>query len=117
MSRSGHLAVLVLASAVVVASVVLDGDQSAVSLFGRPLPPLCLFRQLTGLRCPGCGLTRSFVLMGGAHPIEALRAHLFGPLMWIGVAAQIPYRSMRLIWPAAPSGADAGNATRAAVSE
>ncbi|MBB4136022.1 DUF2752 domain-containing protein [Gordonia humi] len=42
-------------------------------------PVLCPFRRLTGLPCPGCGLTRSFVYtMHGDLP-AAFAAHAFGP--------------------------------------
>lgn len=102
-SRTNELVVLALAAAVLAASMVMDGDQSVVSVLGQPLPTLCLWRQLTGMRCPGCGLTRSFVFMGGGHPLDALRAHVLGPAMWIFVAAQIPYRMMRLWRTRSPS--------------
>lgn len=74
----------------------MDGDSSSVEFFGRPLPPLCTFKALTGWDCPGCGLTRSFVFMGSGSVIEAFRVHLFGPVLWVAVAAQIPYRLIGL---------------------
>ncbi|WP_370289303.1 DUF2752 domain-containing protein [Nocardioides sp.] len=43
-------------------------------------PVICPFRRLTGLPCPGCGLTRSWVhLMHGDLP-AAFAVHWFGPL-------------------------------------
>lgn len=43
-------------------------------------PVICPFRRLTGLPCPGCGLTRSWVhLMHGDAP-AAFAVHWFGPL-------------------------------------
>ncbi|WP_420040251.1 DUF2752 domain-containing protein [Gordonia sp. MP11Mi] len=44
-------------------------------------PVICPFRRLTGLPCPGCGLTRAFVYtMHGDLP-SAFAAHAFGPLV------------------------------------
>lgn len=54
--------------------------------------PLCWFRGLTGLPCPGCGLTRSFSSIFHLHFAQALDYHPFGflllPLLLI-VAAQM----------------------------
>ncbi len=48
------------------------------------LPSVCPFYNLTGLPCPGCGLTRSFVCLGHARWHEALHWH---PLGWLLYAA------------------------------
>lgn len=47
------------------------------------LPSLCLFYHLTGLPCPGCGLTRSFVSLGHGHFAEALHWHPLGPVLFL----------------------------------
>ncbi|TNM38439.1 DUF2752 domain-containing protein [Nocardioides albidus] len=44
-------------------------------------PVVCPFRRLTGLPCPGCGLTRSWVYAAHGWWREAFTAHLFGPLL------------------------------------
>lgn len=44
-------------------------------------PVLCPFRRLTGLPCPACGLTRSFVYTTHGHLAEAFHSHAFGPLL------------------------------------
>jgi hypothetical protein len=86
---------LLVCGAVVVASALLQPGAEAVSLFGWELPGLCTFRNLTGLRCPGCGLTRSFAYMGHLQPLEAFRMHLLGPPLYLLVAAQVPWRAWR----------------------
>lgn len=44
------------------------------------LPSICPFYNLTGLPCPGCGLTRAFVCLGHGHWRESLHWH---PLGWL----------------------------------
>lgn len=41
-------------------------------------PVVCPFRRLTGLPCPGCGLTRSWVYLAHGWWRESLAAHPFG---------------------------------------
>lgn len=41
----------------------------------------CPFRFVTGLPCPGCGLTRSFLLVARGRLAEATRMHAF----WIPI--------------------------------
>ncbi len=42
------------------------------------LPSLCPFYALTGLPCPGCGLTRSFVCLGHGQFLQSLHWHPLG---------------------------------------
>lgn len=44
------------------------------------LPSICPFYNLTGLPCPGCGLTRAFVCFGHGQWRESLHWH---PLGWL----------------------------------
>ncbi len=41
-------------------------------------PVICPFRRLTGLPCPGCGLTRSWVYLAHGQWSDSLSAHPFG---------------------------------------
>lgn len=43
-------------------------------------PVICPFRRLTGLPCPGCGLTRSWVYLVHGWWRESFLAHPFGPV-------------------------------------
>lgn len=74
----------------------LTGDSEHVSVFGFDVPVLCTWRRLTGLPCPGCGLTRSFVLLAHGQVLAAFRANLLGPLVFLLVASQVPFRAWRL---------------------
>lgn len=67
--------------------------------------PCCMFRSLTGLPCPFCGLTRSFVSLSHGRWREAFLFHLLGPLVYAGflagvLAGVISWR--RAVDPAAP---------------
>jgi hypothetical protein len=46
---------------------------------------LCVFRSLTGLPCPGCGLTRSFCALAQGDVSAAFRFHILGPMAYVVV--------------------------------
>ena len=46
------------------------------------LPSVCVFYNLTGLPCPGCGLTRAFVCLGHGHLRESLHWHPLGLVIY-----------------------------------
>jgi hypothetical protein len=50
------------------------------SLLG--LPALCPLKALTGVPCPGCGMTRSLVLSAHGQWAAALWYHPLGPLVF-----------------------------------
>jgi uncharacterized protein DUF2752 len=49
-------------------------------------PIVCWLRALTGVPCPTCGLTRSFVAFAHGGWLEAFRAHPAGPILFLGLA-------------------------------
>ena len=48
-------------------------------------PVLCPFRALTGLPCPGCGLTRSWVYLMHGDIGSSLASNWFGPVLIVAV--------------------------------
>ena len=44
-------------------------------------PELCVFRRLTGLPCPGCGLTRSWVNFAHGDIGTSVAFNAFGPVL------------------------------------
>ncbi|WP_340537717.1 DUF2752 domain-containing protein [Nocardioides sp. GXZ039] len=52
-------------------------------------PILCPFRRLTGLPCPGCGLTRSWVYLAHGRWEDAFAAHPFGIVAVLAVVALV----------------------------
>lgn len=93
-----HLAILVLAIAVVSAAGLLQIDQPRrVSVFNLPIPELCTFHRLTGWDCPGCGMTRSFISMAHGRIMEAIGYHLLGVAFFLFCVVQIPLQTGQLI--------------------
>ncbi|MFM8710161.1 MAG: DUF2752 domain-containing protein [Sphingomonadales bacterium] len=40
---------------------------------------LCVFKMLTGLPCPGCGITKSIIFFYQGELYKSLSYHIFGP--------------------------------------
>ncbi len=52
------------------------------SSFSSPFS--CPIRALTGIPCPGCGLTRSFIATCQGDLSTAFNHHLLGPILFLG---------------------------------
>jgi hypothetical protein len=98
--RNRDIEVLVLCSLVVLAAYLLevqsDERVGIVPLGGWSLPGLCMSREVFGLECPGCGLTRSFIHLAHGEFVASIRSHRIGPLFAILVLIQLPYRAWSL---------------------
>jgi hypothetical protein len=96
----GRRVILFLCLGVVVLSLLLSlgsqREQVIVPWLNAPLPPLCSMKYLTGLDCPGCGLTRSFIACAHGRWREAFDFNRAGPLWFLAVALQIPYQTLQL---------------------
>ncbi len=60
-----------------------------ISLLG--LPPLCAFRWVTGIGCPGCGMLRSLVCCGHGDLARAIAFHPIGPLVFLGTIGWVGF--------------------------
>lgn len=60
------------------------------------LPELCTLRRLTGISCPGCGLTRCFISLAHGDLAAAWSFNPAGILLFAIVAAQLPLRGYQL---------------------
>ena len=68
--------------------------RDGITVFGTVAPELCGVKRMGWGECPGCGLTRSFVLAVRLDP-EAFRLHPAGPLLLLLIVGQLPYRGSR----------------------
>jgi hypothetical protein len=60
-------------------------------------PILCPFRRFSGLPCPGCGLTRSWVSFAHGDVSAAFDYHAFGPLLFVTVVVALGVKAFTLI--------------------
>ncbi len=59
----------------------LQPDQRGLGTHQRLGLPPCSFRQLTGLRCPSCGMTTSWSHLVRGQAVSALRANVGGTVL------------------------------------
>ena len=62
-----------------------------------PLPQTCMSRALLGLRCPGCGLTRSIIHLAEGDWRASWHDHRLGGLLGIVDRAPDPLPALRLL--------------------
>lgn len=55
----------------------------------------CVLKRLSGMSCPGCGLTRSFCAMARGDVAAAFGFHLAGPWLWGTAAAAVVWHPLR----------------------
>lgn len=95
-NRQRHGYVLAACLAVVVLAGVLDvradGRVAVQGFSAHALPPVCMSQRALGVKCPGCGLTRSFVHLAHGRWDAARAAHRLGWLVFLAVLVQVPYR-------------------------
>jgi hypothetical protein len=58
---------------------------------GIPLPETCWSRSVFGVKCPGCGLTRSIVYLAHGDWRASWEMHRVGFVMALVILAQFPY--------------------------
>ncbi len=72
-----------------------------LSLPHIPLPrlALCAFQQVTGLPCPGCGMTRSVMTLASGDLVESLTLHPFGVALALLLLAATAASGLALVQP------------------
>jgi hypothetical protein len=73
-----------------------SGTQVLLPLIDMPLPELCTMRRMTGISCPGCGLTRSFISLAHGDLRSSWLYNPAGVFWFVAIAFQIPYRGLQL---------------------
>ncbi len=95
-NKGTHLPYLLICTFLVFTPFLLQCEFSAhqsVTLFSFKLPTICMSQRLFGVACPGCGLTRSFVLLAHGHFRASWEIHHLGIPLYLFFGYQIVYRS------------------------
>jgi len=82
-NRIDCLAALVLVTLVLVVTALLEPDASGYGTHEKLFMFPCLFRWLTGLPCPACGMTTALAQMARGEVLAALDAHALGPIAYL----------------------------------
>ena len=77
---------------IIVAAFVCDVDNGRLTLFGYHPPSTCALRNIFGVKCAFCGMTRSFSATAHGQFESAFQLHPFGPPLFLFILLQIPYR-------------------------
>lgn len=75
------------------------GADEGLRVAGQRLPEVCSLYRTTGLPCPGCGLTRSWVSALHGRLPESLAHHPLGWLVLLYVGAQLARHAAWLALP------------------
>ena len=68
---------------------------SHIVISGHTIPSLCMFKNITTLDCPGCGITRSFVYAVHGRWYESYIMHIWGNPLAAFLVFQVFYRFSR----------------------
>ena len=49
---------------------------------------LCIWKRVTGIPCPGCGLSRGCVQVAHGHPVEAVKLNPLSPIVFLLMGAR-----------------------------
>lgn len=99
---ASHCVVLVFCACILLGGVVLSPPHSGspyLHIGHIPIPDTCSFKNLAGLPCPGCGLTRSIVAGMHGDFRASLMYHRLGLLTLAYVCLQFLYRLSAIVFP------------------
>jgi hypothetical protein len=92
---SHHLFQAILFAAILIAAWFSSVQSGHISIFGYTIPSLCMFKNITTLDCPGCGITRSFVFAFHGKWYESYIMHFWGIPLALFLVFQVGYRFWR----------------------
>lgn len=100
--KKHHSTFLIVSILIMISSFILTPappQGESVSFFGYDIPNSCPSHVIWGIDCAGCGMTRSFVAIVHGQWKEALEFNRVGPILFLLVIIQIPYRLYMLTRP------------------
>jgi hypothetical protein len=96
-----HLAYLILCFSALAVSMIMstNGTLNSVHVLGFTLPVRvpCIFRFITGFKCPACGMTRCFIYMSHFNIRAAFAMNRAGVLLYFLCVFEVPYRLVLLL--------------------
>jgi len=98
-----HLIVLSICLVILIGGVLISPAKSGdghLTIGSLPVPDTCSFKNLTGIPCPGCGLTRSIVAAAHGDVKQSFQHHRLGLLTLLYVLLQFFYRIGAIAAPA-----------------
>ena len=90
--------VLLMVTAAIVMSFVMtiEGQEVYLPLASQPIPEVCASRNLFGMDCPGCGMSRAFISISNLEIDKALAFNSASLVVYLFVAIQIPWHLMQI---------------------
>ncbi|MHC4068621.1 MAG: DUF2752 domain-containing protein [Planctomycetota bacterium] len=87
-----HVLILSVCVVVTAGSVVLEFEDGGLLILGLNWPMRCPLYDFFGVKCALCGLTRSLCFTAEGQLGEAFGMHSLGPVIFLFICVQIPYR-------------------------
>ena len=87
---------LVSGAVFLIVGLTLEPGPEHVTIFGWPIPEVCLYQRFLNVACLGCGLTRSTVYAIHGEPMLAFEHHFAGPILASFAVAQVLYRLWKM---------------------
>jgi hypothetical protein len=97
-----HLVILIICSGIIAAALIITPTKTEspyLKIGSIPLPDTCIFHNLTGLPCPGCGLSRSIVAAAHGEIINSFSHHRLGLLTLVYILLQFVFRLGWILFP------------------
>ncbi len=97
-----NLVIFVICSAILAGGLILTppkNESPCIYLGSIPLPGICMFRSVTGIPCPGCGLLRSLVSAMHGNVAKSLEYHRLGLVTLVYIILQFLFRLGIMLFP------------------
>ena len=97
-----HFVILIICGGIIAAALIITPTKTDISYLkigSIPLPDTCIFHNLTGLPCPGCGLSRSIVAAAHGKIINSFSHHRLGLLTLVYILLQFIFRLGWILFP------------------